>query len=142
MFKKIYKKGQALVEFALIAPLFFLLMFGMIDWGLYFYSAIIVENAVRDACRAGITWNDWSTNEANRIIEIENMIADRCDNLLPGNANPTTIEARVNISYTPSLGSMEYLTVEVLNQPYDGFSPAGAMIPDTIQARSTFRYER
>ena len=43
--------GQALVEMALVLPLFFLLLFGVIEMGRIGYAYITVCNAAREGCR-------------------------------------------------------------------------------------------
>jgi Flp pilus assembly protein TadG len=48
-------RGQALVEFALVIPLFLLLLAGMIDFGIGLYSYMTVQNAARDGARLGAT---------------------------------------------------------------------------------------
>ena len=47
-------RGQALVEFALVAPIFFLLLFGIIDFGRYIYYVQILNNAAREGTRYAI----------------------------------------------------------------------------------------
>jgi Flp pilus assembly protein TadG len=47
--------GQSLVEFALVVPLFLLLVAGMVDFGLGLYSNITVINAAREGARLGVT---------------------------------------------------------------------------------------
>ncbi len=42
------KKGQALVEFIIILPIFLMLFLGVIDLGKIFYNKIILENAIND----------------------------------------------------------------------------------------------
>jgi Flp pilus assembly protein TadG len=46
--------GQALVEFALVAPIFFLLLFAMIDFGRYVYYVQVLNNAAREGARFAI----------------------------------------------------------------------------------------
>lgn len=46
--------AQALVEFALVAPLFFLLLFAIIDFGRYVYYVQILNNAAREGARYAI----------------------------------------------------------------------------------------
>jgi Flp pilus assembly protein TadG len=46
-------RGQALVEFALVVPLFLLLIAGMIDFGLGLNASITVTNAAREGARQG-----------------------------------------------------------------------------------------
>jgi Flp pilus assembly protein TadG len=48
------EKGQALVEFALLFPIFLLLLFAIIDFGMGFYSWITVTNAAREGARLGV----------------------------------------------------------------------------------------
>jgi Flp pilus assembly protein TadG len=48
-------RGQAMTEFALIAPLFFLLMFGVIQMGILFGGQIGLTNAARDVARYAST---------------------------------------------------------------------------------------
>jgi hypothetical protein len=47
------EKGQALVEFALLVPIFFILMFTIVDFGMGFYSWITVTNSAREGARIG-----------------------------------------------------------------------------------------
>jgi Flp pilus assembly protein TadG len=48
-------RGQALPEFALVLPLFLLLLFSTIEFGRYVYTAQIVNNAAREGARYAIT---------------------------------------------------------------------------------------
>ena len=45
--------GQALVEFAVVAPVFFLLLFGLIDLGRYVYVTNSFAQAAREGARYG-----------------------------------------------------------------------------------------
>ena len=47
-------RGQALVEFAFVAPLFFLILFATIDFGRYVYYVQILNNAAREGTRFAI----------------------------------------------------------------------------------------
>ncbi len=42
-----HRKGQALAEFALTAPLLLLLIFGIIEFGILFYNKAVITNASR-----------------------------------------------------------------------------------------------
>ena len=44
-------RGASAVEFALVSPLLFTLLFGIIDYGLYFADALSVQQGVSDAAR-------------------------------------------------------------------------------------------
>src|SRR4051812_28489854 len=47
-------RGQALVEFALVIPLFLLLLFGIVDAGRLVFTYNAVSNAARDGARVAI----------------------------------------------------------------------------------------
>ena len=47
-------RGQALVEFAIILPVFFLVVAGMFDFGLGIYSDLTLVNAAREGARLGV----------------------------------------------------------------------------------------
>src|SRR3954469_3051994 len=56
-------RGASAVEFALISPLLFTLLFGVIDYGLYFADVLSVQQAVTDAARdATLSVGSTSTN--------------------------------------------------------------------------------
>ena len=55
------KKGQAIVETALLLPVLMLLVMGTADLGRVFYYSIAVTNAAREAARQG-TYYDPTTN--------------------------------------------------------------------------------
>jgi Flp pilus assembly protein TadG len=47
------QRGAAAVEFALVLPIFLLLVMGAIDWGWYFFIDQVVTNCAREGARAG-----------------------------------------------------------------------------------------
>jgi Flp pilus assembly protein TadG len=47
------ERGAAAVEFALILPVFLLIVLGTIDFGYFFFVSEIVGNAAREGARAG-----------------------------------------------------------------------------------------
>jgi Flp pilus assembly protein TadG len=46
--------GASAVEFALVAPVLFLILFGIIDYGIWFADSISARQAVRDGARRGV----------------------------------------------------------------------------------------
>ncbi len=48
------RRGQALVEFSLVAPIFFFLIFAIIDFGRYVYYVQVLNNAAREGARYAI----------------------------------------------------------------------------------------
>ena len=47
------RRGQAIAEFAVVAPIFFLILFGIIDFGRYVYTANAINNGTREGARSG-----------------------------------------------------------------------------------------
>jgi Flp pilus assembly protein TadG len=63
--------GQGLVEFALVVPLFLLLVFAIIDFGILFEHRITLDNAARNGARWATThptaWSNAATAPSNTI---------------------------------------------------------------------------
>jgi hypothetical protein len=49
------ERGQTLAEFALAAPIFFLLVFGFIDMARLYQSWVTIQHAAREGARYGVT---------------------------------------------------------------------------------------
>lgn len=47
-------KGAAAIEFAIVLPLLILLIFAMIEFGLYLFNRQVIANAAREGARYGI----------------------------------------------------------------------------------------
>lgn len=53
------RSGQSLVEFALVLPIFLLLLFGLIDMGRYVYLNSTLSQAAREAARVAAVEASW-----------------------------------------------------------------------------------
>lgn len=51
------RRGQAIVEYALVLPLIALLIFGLVDFGRLFFTVLTLQNALRVAGRYAVTGN-------------------------------------------------------------------------------------
>lgn len=122
------ERGQALVEFALIAPIFFLLLFGIIQLGLLFGAQNGLVDAVRDSTRRAATYR---VNEASLTgstlngicqavtTEIDNRLAKR----IPGytTANRSTqidYEWESNNDTPPTFFLVAHVTVQYRHPLY------------------------
>jgi Flp pilus assembly protein TadG len=47
-------RGQSLVEFAIVFPIFILVLFGLIEFSFMLYSQMTVSNAAREAARVSV----------------------------------------------------------------------------------------
>ena len=81
------RSGAAGVEFALTGPLFILTILGTMEIGMILSTEALMEGAVRDAARFGVTGQD----EAERLAIIRDIIADRTIGLVD------TDEAQIDV---------------------------------------------
>jgi Flp pilus assembly protein TadG len=62
------RRGAAVVEFAVVAPIFFLLIFGMIEFGRVVMVQQLLTNASREGARLGVL-NDATTSQVqSRVV--------------------------------------------------------------------------
>ena len=57
------ESGQSLVEFALVVPLLFLLLFGSIEFGRVFHAQLVITSAAREGARKAIVTGNASLIE-------------------------------------------------------------------------------
>jgi Flp pilus assembly protein TadG len=50
------EEGASLVEFSILAPLFVVLLFGLVEFGLAMYSKGMITNASREGARFGVVY--------------------------------------------------------------------------------------
>jgi Flp pilus assembly pilin Flp len=56
------ESGAAAVEFALVAPILFLVMFGILQYGLWFNDSLDTRQGVRETARMGVVGNLGTTS--------------------------------------------------------------------------------
>ncbi|HEY0602590.1 MAG TPA: TadE family protein [Herpetosiphonaceae bacterium] len=144
--------GQSLVEFALIAPLLFALMFVLVELGIVFSTYIGLTNSAREAARAGVAYQytasssgtpSVATVDAGRSAVMNSAIMDTLNPIINvanvSGLNPT-------YSYdptTPTNNNYRYgdkLTV-TLSYPHALFFNLFNVGTITIQASSEMRLE-
>jgi Flp pilus assembly protein TadG len=87
MRKKRRSGGQSLVEFALVLPVFLLLLGGIIDFGFMFYSRITVINAAREGARSAVTSID---NPTSIPALVTSSVSSAASGLVPSDLSNTT----------------------------------------------------
>jgi len=91
-------RGQTIVEFALIAPVFFILLFGIIDFGLMLNHRITLEHAVREGARYAAV-HDGCTDIQDRTKDrAGNAISDRNTVSVSYEQNPAPDGSTVKVS--------------------------------------------
>lgn len=112
--------GSAAVEFALTGPLFVLTVLGVMEFGMILSTEALMEGAVRDAARFGVTGQD----EAERLEIINGIIAERTIGLVDMDA------ARIDVLTYGSfdvIGAPEPFTD---GPPYNGVYDPGETYTD------------
>ena len=106
------EKGQALVEFTLLLPIFLLLLFAIIDFGMGFYSWISVTNAAREGARLGV------------VLATEQQIEDRVYQAadLPNEATQMTV------TVTNAQGQPGESVVVKVDYDYDLITPLAGIV--------------
>ncbi len=85
------KRGSMSVEFGILAPIFVLLVFGIIDFGHAWYMKMEITSASREGARYGSRYQTDNSNK--RIIpnalspSISNWVSTNYASLLPSDAN-------------------------------------------------------
>lgn len=139
MIRKIFRKqeGQALVEFALVAPVLLLILFGIVEFGLILFNQHVITNASREGARFGIVVHA----PRRSVAEIEQVVDAYCaDHLVTFGAGGTP---DTQVTYTTQ-GFGDDLTVEVTFH-YD-FLVLPAFIAsmfggNDLRAHTTMKYE-
>jgi Flp pilus assembly protein TadG len=67
------KAGNAMVEFALVLPLFLLLTFGVLDFGRLFWTQETLSYALREAGRYAVT-GQHQTSGTNTVSRVQSII--------------------------------------------------------------------
>jgi Flp pilus assembly protein TadG len=101
------EKGQDLVEYALVLPLFILLVLSVVEFGYLFLQYNTVTNAAREGARAGILPVTTSCNlacqDAKATAAANTFAAAAGLHLSDLNVtvnHPSTTQVRVEVSYT------------------------------------------
>jgi TadE-like protein len=107
-------RGASAVEFALVSPLLFTLLFGIIDYGLYFADALSVQQGVSDAAReatlsVGSVAANWPGDGSCGAVPT----------LLGGTNDLAKVACRLSDTVTPVAGGVLAVKAEIV-------TPAGS----------------
>lgn len=87
-------RGQALTEFALIFPVFFLLLFGVIQFGFLLSGQIALTNAVRETARYAVT----IPNATTAAVRSE-LISRQLPKAIPGFRGGNVVNGTTTVTY-------------------------------------------
>jgi Flp pilus assembly protein TadG len=98
-------RGAAAVEFALVTPLLLVMLFGIIDYGIWFTDSIALRQAVRDGARRGAVENFGSCSPAitgTTDADLHNLACSVASGVNPISG---TVAVRVVIANDPASAS-------------------------------------
>jgi Flp pilus assembly protein TadG len=120
------QQGTSLVEFAFVAPVFFMLLFGIIEYSVILFDKATITNASREGARTGILFRDGDrtiggANIAAEQTLIENVVDDYASAYLlslGGSSSITTNVTRTDRNGNGVFDVGDDLTVNV-SYPYN-----------------------
>lgn len=128
------QSGSAAVEFALIAPVFFLLLFGIIESGLIYFASSTLENATNDAARLIRTGQVQTGNMT--AVQFRQQICNQIAPLLACDGN-----LQIDVESYSNFGGADFGNPIVngqLNNSLDNFSPGNA--GDVVLVRTFYTW--
>ena len=121
------ERGSVAVEFGLIAPIFFLLLFGIIDFGRAFYTVHDLAAAVREGARYAAVLDD----PAGRADEVRTVVKNFA---LSFGGSPVT-DAQIEVDFDG-----QSVVVRIRDYPFDFIVlPIGDV---NLTRQATLRWER
>ena len=124
--------GQSLVEFVLVVPIFLLVLFAIVDFGMAFHAWITVTNSAREGARVGAV--------RATSAEIEQRVRDTATSLEQADLSVAVTNAEgqpggsvvVDVSYSYSLMTP---LADLLNLVSGGAIPATLNLSSTADMR-------
>lgn len=116
------ENGGSMVEFALIAPLLFVILFGIIEFGVLLYDKAMLTNASREGARAGIVYDFDSNTGTNH----------------PDNATIIATVQQYCQDYLISFGSGSTLAIDITRAGSSSRDAAGDQL--TVNVTYPFRF--
>lgn len=144
--KRSKRQGQAVVEFALVLPIFMLLLFGGIELGIVYFRLHLLTNAAREGARVGSMPNSTESDveaAVNDFLNAAGIDTDTCNVVVhvypPGEDVPGG-SARAGLSDALQ-GDRIYVRVEHNFEVVTGTLIPGVSGTLNLQSTCVFRHE-
>jgi Flp pilus assembly protein TadG len=122
------EKGQALVEFALLVPIFLILMFAIVDFGMGFYSLITVTNSAREGARLGAV-RATTDDIRDRVYDTADLINEGDKMTVTVGCGPSSDPPPTGSCPSQQQGDSVVVRVEY---DYDLITPLASLVGDII----------
>ena len=124
-------RGASMIEFAIVAPLLFLLVFGIIDFGRVFFLMNNLTNAVRDGARQGAVAKEGA---GSIVSDVQTTVRSRIKDI---NKDSGT----VNVTYQLVSGART-IRVRMVNYPFKPMSFIALKSAKQLNVTAEFRLEQ
>ena len=120
------EKGQALVEFALLVPIFAILLFAIVDFGMGFYTWITVTNSAREGARVGAVHPplDVASSPCFGKASLDQCIKDR----VLDSADLADEATKMTVTVTNAEGQSGESVVVKVDYVYDLITPLAGLL--------------
>jgi Flp pilus assembly protein TadG len=124
--RKNREKGQAMAEFALLIPIFLILLFAIVDFGMGFYSWITVTNSAREGARVGAVHPplDVPSSPCFGKASLEQCIYDR----VLDSADLADEATKMTVTITNAQGQSGESVVVKVDYQYDLITPLAGLV--------------
>lgn len=131
--------AQSMVEVGLVLPFLFLMVAGIIDFGMAFSARVALNNAARNGARYAATHpTSWSNAASPASTTIQGQII-----AAEGGARLTNDDSHITISYLTTTGTTcgSYSASSGSFSANTGYTQATCVVPDnTVQVQLTYHY--
>lgn len=132
------EKGASAVEFAIILPLFLVLVFGIIEFSVILYNKAVLTNASREGARFGVLWDPTVHADTEIRTRVNNFLSSGLTLINLGGTSPVPLPDSDIIILPSARVSEDPITVSVTYQ-YDfmflpNFLPG---LPQTLSLNGT-----
>jgi Flp pilus assembly protein TadG len=137
------EQGAAAVEFALILPVFSLMLFGTIQYSMYFWSAQSAADAAREGARRGAVGQTCSdlTSMTTGLVKLETATPTVTRRYYA--ATDTTFSTPITLSSTNAVDANVRIRITYnssdLNIPFIPFPAQGAVTETAVSRVESFK---
>lgn len=134
--KKSARKGAALIEFAVVAVIFFMMLYGIMEYATIIYFRNVVTNAAREGARYGVVNVDDTTIVTDTQAKVKSLMFN-IDKQLTGYTCDVyrSDSAGTNIGTADSAAFGNYLAVHVYGT-YKVKAPVLLFLSTTLKIQS------
>jgi len=130
---RINRQGAAAVEFALVAPLFFLMVFGMIEFGRMIMVQQVITNASREGARIAVL--DSQTPTASQVVDyLESAgISGEIVTINPAEPTSAAYGEPVTVTVQVPFGSVSWLPTPMFISANTNLTASTVMRRETVE---------